>query len=179
MDEKFQNNILLTQTERLTMIKAVEENKVSTVIVKDMSRFGRDYLKVGFYTEILFKEKGVRFIAINNGIDSEKQAESEFTPFLNIMNEWYARDTSRKIQSIFRARMEEGKRVSPSVPYGYFRNPKNFFDKESAKVVKRIYRLVIEGYGVTQIADILTKDKVFFCKRRKARISKSDEQVIR
>ena len=79
------------------MIKAVEENKVSTVIVKDMSRFGRDYLKVDFYTEILFKEKGVRFIAINNGIDSEKQAESDFTPFLNIMNEWYARDTSRKI----------------------------------------------------------------------------------
>lgn len=80
------------------------------------------------------------------------------------MNEWYARDTSRKIQSIFRARMEEGKRVSPSVPYGYFRNPKNkqelLVDKESAKVVKRIYHLVIEGYGVTQIADILTKDKV-------------------
>ena len=70
------------------MIKAVEENKVSTVIVKDMSRFGRDYLKVGFYTEILFKEKGVRFIAINNGIDSEKQAESDSTSFLNIMNEW-------------------------------------------------------------------------------------------
>ena len=68
------------------MIKAVEENKVSTVILKDMSRFGRDYLKVGFYTEILFKEKGVRFIAINNGIDSEKQAESDFTAFLNIMN---------------------------------------------------------------------------------------------
>jgi len=146
------------------MIKAVEENKVSTVIVKDMSRFGRDYLKVGFYTEILFKEKGVRFIAINNGIDSEKQAESDFTSFLNIMNEWYARDTSRKIQSIFRARMEEGKRVFPSVPYGYYRNPNNkqqlLVDKESAKVVKRIYRLVIEGYGVTQIADILTKDKV-------------------
>ena len=121
------------------------------VLKNYMSRFGRDYLKVGFYTEILFKEKGVRFIAINNGIDSEKQAESDFTPFLNIMNEWYARDTSRKIQSIFRARMEEGKRVSPSVTYGYFRNPKNkqelLVDKESAKVVKRIYRLVIEGYG--------------------------------
>ncbi len=136
----------------------------SFVIVKDMSRFGRDYLKVGFYTEILFKEKGVRFIAINNGIDSNNKAESDFTPFLNIMNEWYARDTSRKIQSIFRARMEEGKRVSPSVPYGYYRNPKNkqelLVDKESSKVVKRIYQLVIEGYGVTQIADILTKDKV-------------------
>lgn len=105
------------------MIKAVEEDKVSTLIVKDMSRFGRDYLKVGFYTEILFKEKGVRFIAINNGINSENKAESDFTPFLNIMNELYARDTSRKIQSIFRARMEERKRVSPSVPYGYYRNP--------------------------------------------------------
>lgn len=78
------------------MIKAVKENKVSTVIVKDMSRFGSDCLKVGFYTEILFKEKGVRFIAINNGIDSEKQAESDFTPFLNIMNEWYAMDTLKK-----------------------------------------------------------------------------------
>lgn len=70
------------------MIKAIEENKVSTVIAKYMSRFGRDYLKVSFYTEILFKEEGVRFIATNNGIDSEKQAESDFTPFLNIMNEW-------------------------------------------------------------------------------------------
>ena len=89
------------------MIKAVEENKVSTVIVKDMSRFGRDYLKVVFYTEILFKEKGVRFIAINNGIDSEKQAESDFAPFLNIINEWYVRYTSRKIQYIFRARMKK------------------------------------------------------------------------
>ena len=79
--------------------------------------------------------------------------------------------------------MEEGKRVSPSVPYGYYRNPKNkqelLVDKESSKVVKRIFRLVIEVYGVTQIADILTKDKVLFCKRRKARVSKSDEQVIR
>ena len=81
MDEKFQNNILLTQTERLTMIKAVEENKVSTVIVKDMSRFGRDYLKVGFYTEILFKEKGVRFIAINNGIDSENKQKANLPHF--------------------------------------------------------------------------------------------------
>lgn len=115
------------------MIKAVEETKLSTVIVKDMSRFGRDYLKVGFYTEILFKEKGVRFIAINNGIYSEKQAESDFTPFLNIMNEWYAMYTSRKIQSIFRARMEEGKRVSSSVSYGYYRKPKNKLSIKSRK----------------------------------------------
>ena len=145
------------------MISDVESGKIGIVIMKDMTRWGRDYLQVGNAMET-FRRNNVRFIAINNGIDSEKQAESDFTPFLNIMNEWYARDTSRKIQSIFRARMEEGKRVSPSVPYGYYRNPKNkqqlLVDKESAKVVKRIYRLVIEGYGVTQIADILTKDKV-------------------
>lgn len=137
-----------------SMIKEIEDEKISTVIVKDMSRFGRDYLKVGFYTEILFKEKGVRFIAINNGIDSYNKAESDFTPFLNIMNEWYARDTSRKIQSIFRARMEEGKRVSPSVPYGYYRNPKNkqelLIDKISSKIVKRVFNMVIEGYGISQ-----------------------------
>ena len=81
------------------MIAEVEAGNVSAVIVKDMSRFGRDYLKVGFYTEVMFKEKGVRFIAINNGIDSANQQDSDFTPFLNIMNEWYARDASRKIIS--------------------------------------------------------------------------------
>lgn len=87
------------------MITEVQNGNVASVIVKDMSRFGRDYLKVGFYTEVMFKEKSVRFIAINNGIDSANRADSEFTPFLNIMNEWYARDTSRKIQAIFKARM--------------------------------------------------------------------------
>lgn len=145
------------------MIKAVEENKVSTVIVKDMSRFGRDYLKVGFYTEILFKEKGVRFIAINNGIDSEKQAESDFTPFLNIMNEWYARDTSRKYNPFLGQEWKRVKEYHQAFHMAIIetqRTNRILVDKESAKVVKRIYRLVIEGYGVTQIADILTKDKV-------------------
>ena len=85
------------------MIAEVEAGNVSAVIVKDMSRFGRDYLKVGFYTEVMFKEKGVRFIAINNGIDSANQQDSDFTPFLNIMNEWYARDASRKIQAVFKS----------------------------------------------------------------------------
>lgn len=89
------------------MIAEVEAGNVSAVIVKDMSRFGRDYLKVGFYTEVMFKEKGVRFIAINNGIDSANQQDSDFTPFLNIMNEWYARDASRKIQAVFKSRMQD------------------------------------------------------------------------
>ena len=78
------------------LIALVEENKVGAIIVKDMSRLGRDYLKVGFYTEVMFVEKNIRFIAINNGIDSANQTDSDFTPFLNIINEWYAKDTSKK-----------------------------------------------------------------------------------
>ena len=146
------------------MIAEVEAGNVSAVIVKDMSRLGRDYLKVGFYTEVMFKEKGVRFIAINNGIDSANQQDSDFTPFLNIMNEWYARDASRKIQAVFKSRMQDGKRVSPSVPYGYLRSPEDkqklIIDEEPAAVVRRIYQMVIEGKGVTAIADILTAEKV-------------------
>ena len=146
------------------MIAEVEAGNVSAVIVKDMSRFGRDYLKVGFYTEVMFKEKGVRFIAINNGIDSANQQDSDFTPFLNIMNEWYARDANRKIQAVFKSRMQDGKRVSPSVPYGYLRNPEDkqklIIDEEPAAVVRRIFQMVIEGKGVTAIADILTAEKV-------------------
>lgn len=147
-----------------SMIAEVEAGNVAVVIVKDMSRFGRDYLKVGFYTEVMFKEKGVRFIAINNGIDSSNQQDSDFTPFLNIMNEWYARDSSRKIQAIFKARMQEGKRVSPSVPYGYRRDPDDkqhlIIDPEPAAVVRRIFKLVLEGNGVNRIADILYADKI-------------------
>ncbi len=147
-----------------SMIAEVEAGNVAVIIVKDMSRFGRDYLKVGFYTEVMFKEKGVRFIAINNGIDSSNQQDSDFTPFLNIMNEWYARDSSRKIQAIFKARMQEGKRVSPSVPYGYRRDPDDkqhlIIDPEPAAVVRRIFKLILEGNGVNRIADILYADKI-------------------
>jgi len=146
------------------MIAEVEAGRVSTVIVKDMSRFGRDYLKVGFYTEVMFQEKSVRFIAINNGIDSFNQSNSDFTPFLNIMNEWYARDSSRKIQAIFKSRMQEGKRVSPSVPYGYLRDPndklKLIIDEEPAEIVRRIFQMIIEGKGVNAIAQTLTDEKV-------------------
>ena len=146
------------------MIAEVEAGNVDTVIVKDMSRFGRNYLKVGFYTEMLFPEKGVRFIAINNGVDSETQGENDFTPFLNIMNEWYAKDTSKKIRTMFKAKMQEGKRVSPSVPYGYLRDPHDkqhlIIDEEPAKVVRRIYQMTIEGYGKRDIARALTADKI-------------------
>ena len=147
-----------------SMIAEVEAGKVATIIVKDMSRFGRDYLKVGFYTEVMFKDKDVRFIAVNNGIDSDKQSDNDFTPFLNIMNEWYARDSSRKIQAIFKSRMEKGLRCSGSVPYGYRRDPEDkqhlIVDEELAAVVRRIFQMVIDGYGVMSIADALTADKV-------------------
>ena len=146
------------------LIAEVEAGNVSTVIVKDMSRLGRNYLKVGFYTDIMFPEKGVRFIAVNNGVDSETMGDNDFTPFLNIMNEWYAKDTSQKIRAIFKAKMQEGKRVSPSVPYGYLRDPQDkqhlIIDPEPAEVVRRIFRLVIEGVGVSAIARQLTDERV-------------------
>lgn len=108
---------------------------METVCVKDLSRFGRNYLKVGFYTEILFPEKGVRFIAINNGVDSAKPTENDFTPFLNIMNEWYAKDTSNKIRAIFRSRMQDGKRYSGAIPYGYRRDPE---DKNHLLIIRQM-----------------------------------------
>ena len=129
-----------------------------------MSRFGRDYLKVGFYTEVMFAEKDVRFIAINNGIDSANQTESDFTPFLNIMNEWYAKDTSKKIKAVMRSKGESGKHLTTIPPYGYMKalnDPQLWIvDKEATEVVKRIYSLCMEGYGTSQIAKKLREEKV-------------------
>ncbi len=146
------------------MIAEIEQGNVSVVICKDLSRLGRDYLKVGFYTEVLFKEKGVRFIAVNNGVDSESTENNDFTPFLNVINEFYCRDTSRKIKAIFKSKMEEGLRVSTSVPYGYYLNPNNkqqlLIDTESAEVVKRIFQMIIDGYTMRKIADILCEEEV-------------------
>ena len=146
------------------MIAAIEAGEIDVVCVKDLSRFGRDYLKVGFYTEIMFPEKGVRFIAINNSVDSANPMENDFTPFLNIMNEWYAKDTSNKIRTIFRSRMQDGKRCSGAIPYGYRRDPEDknhlLIDEEAAKVVRRIYQMVIDGMGSQAIANQLTADNV-------------------
>ena len=146
------------------MIAAIEAGEIDVVCVKALSRFGRDYLKVGFYTEIMFPEKGVRFIAINNSVDSANPTENDFTPFLNIMNEWYAKDTSNKIRTIFRSRMQDGKRCSGAIPYGYRRDPEDknhlLIDEEAAKVVRRIYQMVIDGMGSQAIANQLTADNV-------------------
>ena len=146
------------------LIAAVEAGEVDVVCVKDMSRFGRNYLKVGFYTEIMFPEKGVRFIAINNGVDSANPSENDFTPFLNIMNEWYAKDTSNKIRAIFRSRMQDGKRCSGAITYGYKRDPEDknhlLIDEEAAKVVRRIFQMIIDGMGTKAIANKLSEEKV-------------------
>ena len=106
-----------------SLLEEVKAGNVGIICIKDMSRIGRNYLQVGFYTEILFPDKGVRFIAVNNNIDSDNPTENEFTPFLNIMNEWYAKDTSKKIRAVFRNRMESGLRCSGAIPYGYKRLP--------------------------------------------------------
>ena len=102
------------------MIAGIESGEIGYVLVKDLSRVGRDYLQVGFYTEVMFKERGVRFIAIANGVDSDKRESSEFAPFLNIMNEWYVRDSSRKITSVLHARGMSGKHTNSHTFTGYF-----------------------------------------------------------
>lgn len=133
-------------------------------MVKDLSRFGRNYLQVGYYTEILFPKKGVRFIAINNNVDSAAPQDNDFTPFLNIMNEWYAKDTSNKIKAIFKSRMKDGMRCSGSIPYGYKRKPDDkqtlIVDEPAAEVVRKIFRLACQGNSTTAIADVLTAEQV-------------------
>lgn len=104
------------------MLSRIENGDIGTVIVKDMSRVGRDYLQVGFYTEVFFRERGVRFIAVSNGVDSTNNTSSEFAPFLNIMNEWYLRDCSRKITAVLRAKGKEGKPLTNNPPYGYMKD---------------------------------------------------------
>lgn len=146
------------------LLAEVEAGNVGTVIVKDMSRFGRNYLQVGFYTEMMFPKKDVRFIAINNCVDSANPNDNDFTPFLNIMNEWYAKDTSNKIKAVFKSRMQNGLRCSGSVPYGYYRKPDDkqtlYIDEPAAEVVRRIFTLMGEGKTLAHIGEILTNDKV-------------------
>ena len=146
-----------------SMIADVETGKVKRVIVKDMSRLGRDYLQVGMYTEIFFPEHDVHFIAVNDGVDSN-QEDNEFTPFRNIINEWYAKDTSKKIRAVKRSKGMAGEHIGSHPPYGYMKNPENkkewIIDEEAAEVVREIFRLCGGGYGPTRIAHILTERKI-------------------
>ena len=142
----------------------IEAGKVGCVLVKDMSRIGRDYLQTGFYTEVFFRQYGVHFIAIANNVDSDISGSNEFAPFLNIMNEWYLRDCSRKISAAYKVKGNAGKHTTNSPPYGYVKDPadKNHWliDEEAAAVVRRIFRLAIECNGTHTIAKMLTADKV-------------------
>ena len=139
------------------LLEEIEAGRVDTLVVKDLSRFGRNYLQVGYYTEIVFPKKGVRFIAINNNVDSANPTENDFTPFLNIMNEWYAKDTSNKIKAVFKSRMKEGLRCSGAIPYGYKRingdKQTLVVDEPAAEIVRKVFRLACHGMGVTAIAE--------------------------
>ncbi|HFZ6590371.1 TPA: DUF4368 domain-containing protein [Streptococcus agalactiae] len=146
----------------MDMMNGVNTGNIGCIIVKDMSRLGRDYLKVGQCMEIL-RQKGVRLIAINDNVDSFYR-EDDFTPFRNIMNEWYARDTSRKIQSTFRSKGESGKHTASTPPYGYIKDEKDkdkwVVDEKAAEIVRRIFNLTMGGAGPYKIAKILEADKI-------------------
>ena len=145
----------------LAMMEEVEAGRVEAIVIKDMSRLGRDYLKVGQVMEIL-RQRGVRLIAINDGVDSLK-GDDDFTPFRNIMNEFYARDTSRKIRSVFKSKGMSGKHLTGTVIYGFLWDEKRehwLVDEEAAAVVRHIFALAMEGYGPYQIATKLSEEKI-------------------
>ena len=146
------------------MMSDAEEGKISTVIVKDMSRFGRDYIMVGYYTEIYFSNLDIRFIAINDNVDSNIQTENDLTPFKNVFNEWYARDTSKKIRAVFKAKGNSGKHLSTNPPFGYKKDPNDkdkwIIDDEAAATVRRIFQMYVDGYRISEIGHKLTEEKV-------------------
>ena len=162
------------------MISDVEQGKIGIVIMKDMTRWGRDYLQVGNAMEI-FRRNNVRFIAINNGIDSIDQNTLEFAPFINIMSEWYARDISKKVKTGIKTKGADGKPVATEAPYGYIKDPENkdywIVDKEAAEVVKLIFRLFMEGKNRNQIAVYLKEKEIltptFYMKRQDRGTAKS------
>lgn len=145
------------------MIAECEAKKISTIIVKDMSRLGRNYLMVGYYTEIYFPENNIHFIAINDDVDSVK-GDNEFTPFRNIMNEWYVRDTSKKVKSVIHNKGMSGERICNNVIYGYKLNPENpkewIVDEEAAENIRKIFNLFLNGKGTTQIANYLHSENI-------------------
>ena len=141
-----------------------EEGRISTIIVKDMSRFGRDYIMVGYYTEIYFSNLNIRFIAINDNVDSSIQTENDLTPFKNVFNEWYAKDTSKKIRAVFKAKGNSGKHLTTNPPFGYIKDPNDkdkwIIDEEAAGTVRRIFQMFVDGVRMPEIARKLTEEKV-------------------
>jgi len=146
----------------MKMMDEVERGNVGAILIKDMSRLGRDHLRVGLILEQL-REMGVRLIAVAEAIDTD-EGEDDFMPFRNIIAEWHARDTSRKIRAIFGARTAQGKHVTGAVPYGYLHDPQDrqkwILDPEAAPIVKRIFQSIINGKNMTKIAEELTAEKI-------------------
>lgn len=146
------------------MIEDAKKGTVKRIICKDLSRFGRDYIKVGLYTEFIFPDKDIHFIAVNDDVDSNVQKDNDLAPFKNLFNEWYARDTSKKIKAVKKAKGLAGEHMGCVAPYGYRKNPDNpkewLIDEESAEVVREIFRLCVDGYGPRRIANILTERKI-------------------
>ncbi len=145
------------------MLNDIDEGKINLVLTKDLSRLGRDYIMTGYYTEIYFSDKGVRYIAVNDGIDTNKD-NNDIAPFKNILNDMYAKDISRKIKSAKRQRMYKGMFVASQAPYGYRSNPLNknqlIIDEEASKVVKEIFRLALTNIGVVKIVRELNNRKI-------------------
>ena len=144
------------------MMSDAEDGKIATIIVKDMSRFGRDYIMVGYYTEIYFPNSDIRFIAINDQVDTVSATDNDFTPFKNIMNEWYAKDTSKKIKAVLKTKGNSGKHLSTLPPFGYKKDPNDkekwIVDEEAAATVKEIFDLYIGGLKINDIAKRLTEE---------------------
>lgn len=147
-----------------SLIADVEAGKVGVILAKDMSRIGRNYLETGFYTEVVFRKHNVRFIAIANGVDNDQPETGEFVPFLNIMNEWYLKDQSKKITAAYQLRGKSGLPTNNNCLYGYRKDPNVkhhwLVDEEAAAIVRRIYQMACEGHGPYEIARILTKEKM-------------------
>lgn len=145
------------------MMCDIEDGKVKTIIVKDMSRFGREYLQVGTYTELIFPERGVRFIAVNDGVDSDK-GDNDFTPFRNIINEWYAKDTSKKVKAVIKSKANAGKSITNFPSYGYIFDENDIdnwlIDDTAADIVRRIFSEFISGKTISDIAHRLSADKI-------------------
>lgn len=145
--------------QRLTSL--IDEDRIGIIIVKNMSRLGRDYLQVGMYTEMVFPAHDIRFIAINNGVDSENQVDNDMTPFINIFNEFYAKDTSKKVKAVFRGKGNARKPLCTNPPYGYLKDPEDknhwIIDEEAAPVVRDIFKMCVDGKGPSQISKELMR----------------------
>lgn len=146
------------------MIDDIEAKRINCVVVKDLSRFGRNYLEMGMYTEMRFPELGVRFIAVDSGVDSNNQQSTEFTPFLNVINEWYARDISRKVTKAMRTRHENGAHYGAYAPLGYRKDPEQVghlvIDDETKWIIEKIFALAVHGAGAAKITHILASEQI-------------------